>query len=406
VQDDWTVTSRLTLNLGLRWDYAHNWAADQWDLPPLRHKTPNDFKNFGPRLGFAYRATEQTVLRGGWGRYYVGPKDQWSHHTPVNVQLALPSRENPGGIRGNGLPNFAVDPYGGRPPTVEEAFQLKRDTSGYVVVVDAFVPYSNQTSFGIQQQMGRTMSFQADYMWTDSQGEQASWNNNLTYNPETGLNYPYSDVRTHRFPGWGIASQAFSVIYSNYHALETGFTKRFSNRWQASATYTLSTFEDYDPSPVFEAFAVAPDLGGTYGPAAGEQTHRAVFNAVWDAPLAVQVSGLYFYGSGQRLSTSYGADLRDSGGKSNRLRPNGTIVPRNNLVGDPIHRVDLRFVRPFRIAGSVRVEGSLELFNVFNHKNFASYTTAESNPAYGRATQTFLAAYVPRTMALGFSVDF
>jgi hypothetical protein len=395
------LTQRLTLNLGLRWDYAHNWAADQWEIYPVRTKTPNDFKNFGPRLGFAYRAGDRTVVRGGWGRYHTGPKDQWSHHSPVNVQLALPSRENT-----DRRADFAVNPYTGPRPTVEEAFRQRRDTSGYIVDMNAFVPYSNQTSIGLQQQMGQTMSFQADYVFTDSLGDQATWNHSLTYNPETGLNYPFSDLSKRRWAEWGVAQQTFSAGYSDYHALETAFTKRFGNRWQASATYTLSRFQDYYPSPVFGAFPIAPDLGDQYGPAEGEQTHRAVFNAIWEAPLGVQLSGLYFYGSGQRVATTDGRDLRDSGGYARRLRPDGTIVPRNNCVGLPIHRVDLRFVRPFRLFGSVRVEGSLEVFNLFNHENFASYTTAEANPAFGKPNQSFLVAYVPRTMALGFAVDF
>ncbi|MCY4122734.1 MAG: TonB-dependent receptor [Acidobacteria bacterium] len=416
VQDNWDVHPRLTLNVGLRWDYAHNWAADQWYVPGpnppasvIREPTPNDFANFGPRLGFAWQAHDTTVVRGGWGRYYTGPKDQWSHHTPVNIQLAIPAAENPGGNVGAGRSDFVANPYfdlWGRTPTLEEAFSAPKDTSGYIAYEDIHVPYSNQMSVGLQQQIGNTMSFQADYVVTDAFGEQQNWNHNLTYNPATGLNHPYSDLQFRRYPHWGLVTRAFSAGASTYRALETAFTKRFSNSWQASVTYTLADFSDCDADPTFGAIPnLAPDLGGECGPGQGEQNHRLVANGIWEMPGGIQFSGLYFYGSGQRWPTTYGADLRNSGNKSLRLRPDGAIVPRNDFVGDPIHRVDLKLARPIPV-GRFEVEASLEVFNLFNHANFFQYVTAEASPSYAQPRQSFLVAYVPRTAALGLRVSF
>ena len=92
-----------------------------------------------------------------------------------------------------------------------------------------------------------------------------------------------------------------------------------------------------------------------------------------------QLSGLYFYGSGARVTTNYGGDRRNTGGTAGRLRPDGTIVPRNNFVGRPLHRVDLRIQQRFRFGGRAAIDGILEVFNLFNHENYGSYTTAESN---------------------------
>jgi outer membrane receptor protein involved in Fe transport len=86
-QDDFRVTQRLTLNLGLRYDIL-TWPIEvenrqaNFDLVTgaliagsngaSRALIPNDYHNFGPRVGFAYRPTDdgKTVLRGGYGLFY------------------------------------------------------------------------------------------------------------------------------------------------------------------------------------------------------------------------------------------------------------------------------------------------------------------------------------------------
>ena len=85
-----------------------------------------------------------------------------------------------------------------------------------------------------------------------------------------------------------------------------------SNRWQASETYTLSQFKDADSPPFAHAivngrlarqplgFDVQPDLGPDYTLASSDQRHRAVFNGIFDVGCGIQISGLYFYGSGER----------------------------------------------------------------------------------------------------------
>jgi hypothetical protein len=81
-------------------------------------------------------------------------------------------------------------------------------------------------------------------------------------------------------------------------------------------------------------------------------------------------------------------------------------VPRNAFVGDPIHRVDARVQYRMRIVGRTTVDGILELFNVFNHANYGSYTTQESNASYGQPSQNTNVAYTPRMAQLGFRLAF
>jgi len=197
---------------------------------------------------------------------------------------------------------------------------------------------------------------------------------------------------------------------SNSHGLQTAFTKRLSQRWQASGTYTLSWLYDMS-APAMSGiqvvpFPVAPDLGGEYSIAATDQRHRATFNGIWQVGRGFQLSGLYFYGSGQRFATSYGGDLRQCGQGCDRLRPDGTIVPRNNFVGAPLHRADLRLQQRIRVGGRASLDGILETYNLFNHANYGNYETRESNANYGQPIPILSIAYQPRMMQLGFRMTF
>ena len=114
-------------------------------------------------------------------------------------------------------------------------------------------------------------------------------------------------------------------------------------------------------------FPVAPDMGNEYGLAVTDQRHRAVFNGIWEVGRGFQLSGLYFYGSGQRQEVTCGGDRRDQQGASPPARlcapgvnvaggisvPGGTLVPRNNFVQDPIHRVDTRLQQRIPLGGGV-----------------------------------------------------
>jgi hypothetical protein len=68
-------------------------------------------------------------------------------------------------------------------------------------------------------------------------------------------------------------------------------------------------------------------MGPLYQLTGTDQRHKATFNGIWDIGKGVQLSGLYFYGSGQRTGTSWGSDLRLTGGASyNILTPAGTTA--------------------------------------------------------------------------------
>ena len=125
--------------------------------------------------------------------------------------------------------------------------------------------------------------------------------------------------------------------------------------------------------------------------------------------MGFQLSGLYLYGSGDRIATRWGVDLRGIGTNQageHRLRPDGTIVPRNSFVTKPVHRVDMRLQRKFPLVGRANIDGILELFNVFNRANFERYSINESAANYGQPLQAQSIAFGPRVLQLGFRFAF
>jgi hypothetical protein len=104
-----------------------------------------------------------------------------------------------------------------------------------------------------------------------------------------------------------------------------------------------------------------------------------------------------------------GVDRRVEGGTNNselRLRADGSVVPRNSLVGDPIHKVDLRLQKRLPLGGRAAVDGIFEVFNLFNHANYGSYVTNESNANFGQPAFDANVQYFPRMLQLGFRMTF
>jgi Carboxypeptidase regulatory-like domain/TonB dependent receptor-like, beta-barrel len=429
LQDDWQVTDRLTLNLGVRYDLGDGTFGESSGLLPfVPAGRPLDRNNLAPRLGFAWSLNDRTVVRGGFGQFFADVTAQPALWLKAWIQQVHPELLN------DGRPDFAANPFNGPIPTFEEIERtlcstrqepgcFRRTIRTQLISPNAVTPFSYQTSLGVQRQFGDTMSFEADYVFTASRHGVVGRNINLSYNPATAANNPFTNVARLPFPDWGAVSMDFTEQQFDSHGLQTAFTKRLSQGWQMSATYTLSGLWDEDPLPI-NTFAgcthpftapgicdvpvtLAPDLGGQRSLAVGDQRHRAVVNTIWEVGYGFQLSGLYFFGSGERFATTYGGDLRaQSLNPSNRLRPNGTIVPRNNFTGKAIHRVDLRIRRGLPLGGRVRVDGIAEVFNLLNHENFGSYVTQESNQRFGQPSFNDNVAYQPRRLQLGFRFAF
>jgi hypothetical protein len=168
-------------------------------------------------------------------------------------------------------------------------------------------------------------------------------------------------------------------------------------------------------------FLLAQDMGGDYSFAgrqvtpgfgqAGDQRHRAVLNGIWSPGRGFQVSGIYFFGSGERFWVDTGVDRRGEGGTTAntgelRLLPDGSILPRNSFVGKPIHKVDLRLQKRLPLVGRTAVDGIFEVFNLFNHEHYGSYVTNASNANFGQPAFSPSVQYFPRMLQFGVRATF
>ncbi len=413
LQDDWSVSSNLTLNLGLRYDVSFGAFVEDLEILPWMPKRSSDTNNIAPRLGFAYKLNDgETVIRGGGGKFFAYISNNQAHSTTLSNQSALLTVTN------DGRADFASNPFNGRVPTVAEARALPQDIN--FIDPAAQTPYAWQASLGFQHQLASDLAMEADFVFTGTRYDWESRNVNMSYNPATGTNFPFTDVSKRPYPNFGVASAYETNGRSNYRGLQSALTKRFSHGWQGTVTYTLSKMMD-DSTPysstVDNSCPTASacsglihypfDMSAEYAPSTADQRHRAVFNGIWSLPHDIQVSGLYFFGSGEHFNNVWGGDARNTGNRSSgRLKPDGTSVARDSFVGKPVHRVDARLLKRFAIKGSVRLEGSVELFNVFNHANYGSYALTQSLNNFGQPQQNIAVAYQPRIMQLGIRVTF
>jgi hypothetical protein len=419
LQDDWRIADKLTLNLGIRYDVSLNsWANDVGVAPFFAPGRPNDTNNVQPRLGFAYQIGDRTVLRGGSGLYFADALTVdafWPYYAAQTVRFQ---------ITNDGRADFGANPLAGQPlPTFEQAQDRfchspaqaanfaawrARNFSGTapclllamqeIPAPDQYMKQARswQSSFGFQHQFAADMAIEVDYVYNSGTGEKDTIDNvNLAYDAATGVNIPFPStgaLAANRaflpYPQYGTISLIPHNTRSKYQALLTTFTKRFSHRWQASATYTLSGHWDAANQPfsglTLVPFTVAGDLGGEFTLSQDDQRHRAVLNGIWQVGGGFQISGLHYMGAGIRAVNSYGGDLRNVGaGGSARLRPDGTLVERNSFIQPAQNKTDLRFQQQIRLGGRRSVDLIAEVFNIFNNENY-TLVTQESSLNYNR----------------------
>jgi hypothetical protein len=248
---------KLTLNLGARYDLSINANGNNYAVPPFVDKgRPADKNNIQPRAGFAYRLTPNTVVRGGTGVYFSTPLQIDTFFMAQIDRLVVVQYTN------DGRPDF-----GSNPTTVSRCRRYHRGSSSSVTSATCrgvcgvrsrsslrqpITPHNSavpgRTPSASSIRLAATMAVEADYVYSQGRNEKDVISNmNLTFNPATGANYPFSDISRRAYPDFGAISMVVRMGRSRYHALQTAVTKRFSNHWQGGATYTLSGLWDAYP---------------------------------------------------------------------------------------------------------------------------------------------------------------
>jgi hypothetical protein len=442
--DTWRLADPLTINYGVRWDADFglvnpptitdstiliNNGIQQGDFGYRQGKT--DLSNVAPRVGFNYKVggSGDLVVRGGTGLYYAFPADNITYIKELYANMVSVA------ILNDGRPGFFQDPLRGLTDAqvLSGAVQLPPQTK-VILDPDFKNPFTWQYSVGFQKQVNSVTSFDSDLIGWRWSRDQRDYDVNLFFDPVTG--YQKDPAKSGRpNAAYGPVWLTVSSGKRDYLALANSITRRLKNNFQAGATYTLMFYMHDDnlggsgalSGPANNQFDY---LDGEWARSSDFQRHTVRLHALYQLPWDVSVSGLYYFGSGNNFQTSLSQVTFGEG--TNRLNlaapitvpaagldrfdgpgviGTGAVVPRNALRGLPLHRVDLRLKKDFRIARSLRVSAIGEVFNVFNHANYGSYNGVVDSPTFGQPLQVSAfsgtgTAYVPRTGQLAFRVTF
>ncbi|HZB44636.1 MAG TPA: TonB-dependent receptor, partial [Pyrinomonadaceae bacterium] len=332
VQDDWKVSDRLTLNLGLRYDFYGlpkekygrlvNFDPAQFrngtllapaappngfvqagnavnPLPgvPLVEDTlvPQDKNNFSPRVGFAYRVNEEGTLavRGGYGVYFDRVSTRFANTQLFNFPyLAL----GVGIFRPLATP-FAPVPQPGTFPvnaTIPSPLApLGILISGVYVNPELRTPYIQQYNANVQWEFAKDYLLEVGYV--GSKGTkllQLLTLNQPIYNPATNtFAAPFAPFISAQKNATGGLQAVSTDSNSNYNSLQVSVTKRFSRGLQFLAAYTYGKSIDYYSGGTVNELVSTPgdqrDWKTNRGRSDFDRTHRFVHSFVYDLPAVV-----------------------------------------------------------------------------------------------------------------------
>jgi hypothetical protein len=441
--DDWRINPRLTLTLGVRYEYQYIPASPTPNPAlPQTFGHPDDRDNVGPRVGFSYNVygTGKTILRGGYGIYYgLVPN--------ANIlQTYLESGGPNAQISFSGL--YTAGHCGPVFPTIfTSASQLAGCGSASTV---AYLsphlqnPQVHEADLAIEQDLGNNTTFALTYMGSfgrelDSSNDtnvsltgngtiSYTVNNNTTQaavpgsyitlphggkNPPLPNGFVYSTTLftgTNRpNPNYGDILEIASNVNSSYNALAVQLNRRYSHGLSILSNFTWSHAFDFNPYigtgvPTFNVFDPT-DLRKEYGNSSLDVRHRFVFAGIYQPP--VHISGWEKYlVDGWRIApviqiqnglpytpkvsggTSLGEfkSINGVGSSADRI----DILGRNQVTMPKTANVDLRVGKNFYLPdsrfGSYRLEIFAEAFNLLNHQNITSVSDGSYSISSGSGT--------------------
>lgn len=407
-QDDWKIMPRLSLSLGLRWEYEQ--------LPdvfpnlvnsgvPQTASLPSDTNNWGPRVGFSYDVfgSGKTIVRGGFGLYYGRVINSTIFNALGNTGAPtsqLSFTMNPTStVTGPCAPAFPV--VLSAPPTCP-------GSKPNVVFFDPNfqMPQIRQSDLTIEHDLGWGTVVSASYL--------GSFGRQLPSFVDTNLNAPTGNVTyrvlnggplaagstytTPLFTGarknaaFGALTDVFSGVTSNYQALAVQVNHRMSHHVQFMANYTWSHALDNGVNgQTFSASNSLFDprfLSKEYGNSIYNVPNRFVVNAVMDSPWKINgwagylandwsFSPIYQIQSGLPYSAFVSGNAPNStvtgvngSGGTNRLD-----IGRNTFRQPGTWISDIRLSKRFVVKERYSLELLTDVFNVANKQNVSSINT-------------------------------
>ena len=364
IQDDWKVSRRLTLNLGLRWDpflpfHDLNHALSQvrlgeqskiYPTAPLGYVFPGDpgvpdntiparWANFAPRLGFAFDpfGSGRTSLRGGYGLFYSDVRQQALNNLSSNEPFAISlAATQPSGGVANPYQDTG-NPFPFQPPTTSQQQQAFKFFLPLTTITEWDPNFRDarvqQWNFSVQQQVFSDWILTAAYVGSTA-------NHLFIQNQLDPAIYgkPGATVNARRLlaPAYTSIVDMLSVGNSNYNALQITANKRFHHGLTVLANYTRSKSIDEgsgdgsQPSNPFNIRAERAVSDFNF-------PNRFVASAIWQLPgltahgslaravtAGWEVNGIFTLQSGVPFSITSGVDNSKS----------AVNLDRANVVGD------------------------------------------------------------------------
>ncbi|HYJ45366.1 MAG TPA: TonB-dependent receptor, partial [Pyrinomonadaceae bacterium] len=455
-QDDIRVTPKLTLNVGLRYDYEGMDCPQVQNPDPLllsnqidTERCPKDKNNIAPRFGFSYAPDERTVVRGGFGLFY--------NRTP-SIVLGTAHSQNGINVTGINLTSAAAITAAGltypniltAPPAGASA-----NPNLFLFAPDYVQPYVEQGRIGVEREVRKNLSVSATYLYYHGLHLTRTRDINLfapvplaVVGPD-GVTYTFL-----RFPSARPISRATGLSYNRinifesaskslYNGLAIQATQRFTRGLQFIAAYTFSKAKDDRPDQTIVVVGaddakivenqINPELD--YGRADTDIRHRFVFSPVyewgrikWSENAVARalfsdytISSIIQFQSGTPYSALVGGDPNNDGNRANDRLP-GTV--RNQFTTPAVYQFDARLTRAISLRENMRLRLIVEGFNIFNRSNVATanniffnfaggalarpsavtaFGTPRSFQSPASGTTTFV---TPRQLQLGVKFDF
>jgi Carboxypeptidase regulatory-like domain/TonB dependent receptor len=402
LQDEWKPSSRVTLNLGVRYDLQ------------FLETVSTDRDNVSPRLGVAWSPfdSRRTLVRGSAGLFY----DRVPLRALANAILSAGNTTDLANLRQIGVslsPNQAGAPafpniLSGVVPSVTLVNLTTMDR-------DLQHAYSRQAGVEIEQQLGDRATVGVGYQYLRGLNLLMSVNQNVPTCLASGTN---NGCRPN--PDFANNSQYSSVGDSNYHGLHVSFMQR-PGRWgHYRVSYTLSKSMN-NLGEFFFSSPIDPfDLSKDWGRSDDDQRHRLVINGAVHTSMEPAttawehlVNGFLVSGMLQAYSAlpfNITSGVTTIQGTAGRPIVNAAFIERNAGVGSDFFSLNARISRVFRLRGRVELEGLAEGFNLTNHRNVLTRNTNFGSGAYPtNPSATFgqiTAVGDPRTFQFGIRVRF